>query len=202
MTQNALTPITSNTLAKAEDVMGNFEYLEGLVQTVQTGLNNKANSSTVNSLSSSVSTLTTNVGTLTSTMETTVKKDDVKSRGSASKPVCFNSSGQARECTSINTSLLTAGNNYVVIDKGTSGTSWWRKWNDGRIEQGGVTATGANISITFVKEFSNANYTLVTSQEFTGVSNGDYGTIKDKTKSGFKMPGYSTMKYDWYACGY
>lgn len=65
MTQNALTPITSNTLAKAEDVMGNFEYLQGLITTYVAQIEDKADADTVlsqiNTLNSSLNTVQSNL---------------------------------------------------------------------------------------------------------------------------------------------
>lgn len=63
MTQNALIPITSNTLAKAEDVMGNFEYLQGLITTYVAQIEDKADADTV---SSKINTLNTSLNTVQS----------------------------------------------------------------------------------------------------------------------------------------
>ena len=90
----------------------------------------------------------------------------------------------------------------VVVENYVSGTSWYRVWSDGWIEQGGKTASGTNQTITLLKSFTNTNYCILTSQYYTSSSNGDYGTVKEKTKSNFTIPGYASMSYGWYACGY
>lgn len=67
MTQNALIPIISNTLAKAEDIMGNFEYLQGLITTYVSQIEDKADADTVssqiNTINSSLNTVQTNLST-------------------------------------------------------------------------------------------------------------------------------------------
>lgn len=93
-------------------------------------------------------------------------------------------------------------NQSVVETTYKNGTSWYRIWSDGWIEQGGKTGTGTNQTVTFLKLFKDTNYCLLTVQYYVGSSNGDYATIKDKTITGFTIPGYSTMSYGWYACGY
>ncbi len=52
----------------------------------------------------------------------------------------------------------------VVIQNYVSGTSWCRVWSDGWIEQGGRTdilSAQMSTTITFIKPFSNANYTTI-----------------------------------------
>lgn len=69
MTQNALIPITANTLAKSEDVMGNFEYLEGLITTYVADIEDKADADTV---SSQINTLSTSLTSVQSSLSTSI----------------------------------------------------------------------------------------------------------------------------------
>lgn len=93
-------------------------------------------------------------------------------------------------------------NQHVVVTTYKKNASWYRVWSDGWIEQGGKTANGTNQTITLLKSFTDTNYCILTSQYYTSSSNGDYGTVKEKTESNFTIPGYATMSYGWYACGY
>ena len=47
----------------------------------------------------------------------------------------------------------------VVVENYKKGDNWYRVWSDGWIEQGGVAETGVKNTITFLKPFSDTNYT-------------------------------------------
>lgn len=47
-----------------------------------------------------------------------------------------------------------------LVSSYNSGTSWYRFYDDGWIEQGGQT-TARDTTVTFLKAFSNTNYTIV-----------------------------------------
>lgn len=94
-----------------------------------------------------------------------------------------------------------------------SGTSWYRIWSDGWIEQGGrVTSTKSSGTITFPKAFSNTNYVCI-GQEGAGGgtaegSSTDTGGYGDNL--GFTNFTTTTVRYScasgrhicWSACGY
>ena len=91
-----------------------------------------------------------------------------------------------------------------------NGASWYRVWSDGWIEQGGGISTAVNTtdsawSVTFLKTFSNTNYTVQTSV-FGGWAAHNIANVEDKYTN--KMSGYasssgnSTKTIYWYACGY
>ena len=48
-----------------------------------------------------------------------------------------------------------------IVERYNSGTNWYRVYKSGWVEQGGVVASGTgNITVTFLKPFQNANYTI------------------------------------------
>ena len=82
--------------------------------------------------------------------------------------------------------------------------NWYRIYADGGIEQGGLAAKGGGITITFLKAFSNTNYTVVATSMGT---NGEiYGQCINKistTQIKFSNTGGSAnMPKSWYACGF
>ena len=93
----------------------------------------------------------------------------------------------------------------TVIETYRNGTEWYRIWSDGWIEQGGLGNAGVNIVHTFVKPFSNANYTITATPYVEGSdSTNTYAVaIKSKTASSFTSylaAGY--LHFNWSACGY
>ena len=119
-------------------------------------------------------------------------------------------------CTTAATTTSTAANDKVavVVQNYRSGTSWYRVWSDGWIEQGGYTprTSDAFISVNFAKPFSQDNPNVQLTRRFyydndsTSCQNRTTG-VSSVTKTGFKC-------YDndwsanggsagvWYACGY
>lgn len=103
-----------------------------------------------------------------------------------------------------------------VIETWSSGSSWYRVWSDGFIEQGGFnTNTGGSFSITKItvtlnKAFSNTNYTFVRSDRIIYATSGTpnpayFASFNQKTTTSVICPGDSDVIYDgfnWYACGY
>jgi len=95
------------------------------------------------------------------------------------------------------------GDRRTVIETYNNGLSWYRKWSDGWVEQGGYN-TGVNISVTLLIPFINTNYTIVG----VGVSatnlDGTY-SIYGKTATLFyirKVQANNVEGCSWYACGY
>lgn len=93
--------------------------------------------------------------------------------------------------------------------KSSDGSSWYRKWSDGWIEQGGITqsARGATSrTINLRTPFSSINYVVVV-QSYTGGSpNAQYNNYHVAKKS---LDSFSTVAGCgediaalWYACGY
>ncbi len=95
-----------------------------------------------------------------------------------------------------------------VTETWSSGTSWYRKWSDGWIEQGGkITATGyQKVAITLTVAFSNTNYTVLIGESTTYLGYGaqNCNVFKETvTKTGFTLEqndNYSGGSW-WMACG-
>ena len=85
----------------------------------------------------------------------------------------------------------------------SNGTEWYRVWNDGWIEQGGFSVNNAYV-VTFLKPFSNANYTAVCTFQ-DGYSSNSLA-INARTNTGFQI-NRGTAATDigskaWHACGF
>lgn len=106
------------------------------------------------------------------------------------------------------TSSASSSNVAVVVQNYVSGTSWYRVWSDGWIEQGGRTGSlgqGKTQSITFLKAFSNANYSVVATTQRTGNtwSTACAGNLTNSTMTITHVTNAgSATTISWYACGY
>lgn len=93
----------------------------------------------------------------------------------------------------------------VLTKTWIQGTSWYRKYSDGWIEQGGefTKQRDTNITVTFPVAFQNTNYTIATSQ-YSNLSRDSPGcSFSDKYTTGFSHNyGSWGSKWGWYACGY
>ena len=102
------------------------------------------------------------------------------------------------------------GKAYIIETyKSEDGSSWYRKWSDGFIEQGIVKTGTFNMSTVhnLIKPFSNANYTIILNARYTSYSV-SIGPI-EKTTTTFTSEAsrgvggnhtYTTLTI--YACGY
>ena len=93
--------------------------------------------------------------------------------------------------------------------KASDGKSWYRKWSDGYIEQGGTFAAPSNVSngdtLTFPCAFSNTKYSFVAFGDKTDANTSVdwfecYKESTNKTTSITLYTQYFNLK--WYACGY
>ncbi len=92
----------------------------------------------------------------------------------------------------------------VVIQNYVNGTSWYRVWSDGWIEQGGkVSMTNSTITVSLLKTFSNTNYFV------TGIKNRDLAryyplTVLTVARGSFVFAteGDLNCPVFWRACGY
>ena len=108
------------------------------------------------------------------------------------------------------TSSASSANVAVVVQNYVNGTSWYRVWSDGWKEQGGeytVPSSATTATVTFLKSFSNTNYSLMR----TNVSDNNSSTsmraegFSSKSATGFTLYTSTTTYMDkimWYACGY
>lgn len=81
-----------------------------------------------------------------------------------------------------------------------NGTSWYRVYSDGWCEQGGNMQTTA--TVTFLKPFSNANYSVIATLTNGSVSNYEPIIVTDKTTSDCKINNAYSRRCDWRAYGY
>ena len=91
-----------------------------------------------------------------------------------------------------------------IIDTYVNGTSWYRIWSDGWIEQGGNSLANANtVNITLLKSFTNTNYSII------GSISGANRTLNIPSAASTKLLNSFQFYVDsiggevyWEACGY
>ena len=100
-----------------------------------------------------------------------------------------------------------------VTETRYSGTSWYRVWSDGWIEQGGTKAdalfNGTSQTLTLPKAYKNASY-IITGIAVYKSGVWGYASIAENsvTKNSFKYAGMGAASRDgivnfyWYTCGY
>lgn len=95
----------------------------------------------------------------------------------------------------------------VVVENYVNGTSWYRIWSDGWIEQGGYKSSNNSWNpCSLLKNFSNTDYNIQLSGSGTTAGQGNapcYVNNSNKTTSSFQYTSVSvTNNVYWYACGY
>lgn len=87
--------------------------------------------------------------------------------------------------------------------KSSDGTSWYRVWSDGWIEQGGTYTSSDNSKypITLSKKMTTTNYHSTVTGGYNESTNNGFGYCYDKTTSGFKAVVIEPSG-TWYVCGY
>lgn len=87
--------------------------------------------------------------------------------------------------------------------KSSDGTSWYRVWSDGWIEQGGTYTSSDNSQYPFTlsKKMTTTNYHSTVTGGYNTSSNNGFGYCYDKTTSGFKAV-VIEPRGTWYVCGY
>lgn len=87
--------------------------------------------------------------------------------------------------------------------KSSDGTSWYRVWSDGWIEQGGTytSSDNAKYPVAFSKKMTTTNYHSTVTGGYNTSSNNGFGYCYDKTTSGFKAV-VIEPRGTWYVCGY
>ena len=87
--------------------------------------------------------------------------------------------------------------------KSSDGTSWYRVWSDGWIEQGGTYTSSDNnkYPVTLSKKMTTTNYHSTVTGGYNTSSNNGFGDCYDKTTSGFKAV-VIEPRGTWYVCGY
>ena len=77
-----------------------------------------------------------------------------------------------------------------VIESGSNenNTQWYRKWNDGWIEQGGyVSNPSSNETVTLLKSYNNINYSIQCQYAHDSNSTGRFLSVGNKTNSTFMV---------------
>lgn len=109
-----------------------------------------------------------------------------------------------------NHSYYIGGNLVKGFVKSTykSGTSWYRIWSDGWIEQGGRVSISQDTqtTVTLLKPFSDTNYTVLITANRSGTQTAGDGnfTVEYVSTSQFKWSNGDDFSGNgiWYACGY
>lgn len=97
----------------------------------------------------------------------------------------------------------------TVVETWSNGTSWYRKWSDGFIEQGGV-ASGANsgswtsVVTNLPTPFKDTNYSIASSFVSMNTTYCSNGCITAKSATSFTQYFFynNGIVPTWYACGY
>ena len=96
----------------------------------------------------------------------------------------------------------------VLVKKYVNGTDWYNLYSDGWIEQGGSATGMPNFTISFLKPFRDANYTITTT---TRTGNSDttvrtmepiLGKILASSCVLQSCPSFNGTQFFWQACGY
>lgn len=97
---------------------------------------------------------------------------------------------------------LNATSRSYLLGAYENGTSWWRVYSDGWIEQGGVGTGSGAVHITFLKQFKSASFVLhcQNHQNTTVAGSNRFGFNKSVT--GFDVVNDAGVPYDWMAVGY
>lgn len=93
--------------------------------------------------------------------------------------------------------------NAYVTKTWHSETSWYRKWSDGWIEQGGYNAGGSDYgdsTVTLPTPFAETNYSVFVQ---CGEGNWDYySRVLSRTNSSYSIGTRFGKNFFWHACGY
>ena len=105
---------------------------------------------------------------------------------------------------------LTSGSSGLVpailISKGGSTSSWYRKYSDGFIEQGGILNAGENANnvITFPIAMTTITYAIAITCNWAGSTGNGWGYAHTKTTSNMKVVTTSNkgQHHAWYIAGF
>ena len=94
-----------------------------------------------------------------------------------------------------------------IVETWSSGASWYRKYSDGWIEQGGTAKSWSGVSdVTFSKSFSNTNYQVVAYPRGTYCMGAPWFGVIDATTTSCRIAadGYDgdPSHISWVAFGY
>ena len=93
---------------------------------------------------------------------------------------------------------------YLVESAVNSDGSWYRKYSDGWVEQGGswtgVTSTNPQ-TLTLLKPFSNSKYIVLAIDNYYSSGNGHCGIVRKTTTTFQWNTTRDTVTMMWFACG-
>ena len=94
-----------------------------------------------------------------------------------------------------------------ITETYVNGTSWYRVYSDGWIEQGGQIdcAKNASVTVTFLKAYTNTNYNVTGMSHFFNADKYDVGpTLTDRTTTTMNLGNMwdSTVTFQWRTAGY
>lgn len=83
-----------------------------------------------------------------------------------------------------------------IIDSGINGTTWYRLYDDGWVEQGGRGSPG------FLIGMANTNYTPLSTGIRPNFANSyDCSSVANLSTSGFSVGGINVTQQVWFTCG-
>lgn len=106
----------------------------------------------------------------------------------------FNNNSAAVDSNSLN--LIKTG--AVLIETWSNGKSWYRKWSDGWIEQGGLAS---DLTVTLNTEFATTDYTVLFGSDGTYYKQEHWELVSQTTVSFTAVGWLPTLPY-WEAKGY
>ena len=91
-----------------------------------------------------------------------------------------------------------------VTETWSSGTSWYRKYSDGWIEQGGRITSTTTSFFTFPKAFTNKNYTVSIAQNGGASKSISRAAVESFSQTGMSLycAEAAQIPVFWRACGY
>ena len=140
---------------------------------------------------------------------------DLSNLTEAGEAVIAGIADYSAEFQSIDTELGTKANKDLsnctrpyITQTYQSGTSWYRVWSDGWIEQGGISATNTNGYVTLLKPYTSINYNIVGTKTTTKLDDYAYTNVVEKSTTQFRFVGAWNGGYNayysvyWRAYGY
>ena len=96
-----------------------------------------------------------------------------------------------------------SGGGLSVVAESYGANSWYRKYSDGWIEQGGKTTGSSEVTLTFPLAFSNTNYSFVCNTQGNSTSYGYKRSawISSRTATTVTLGSDAGDPAVWYACG-
>ena len=127
----------------------------------------------------------------------------IKAFDAATNPGLIDITGLANDVTDLSANKLDKTSDGITVKYVTEtfndNTNWYRKWSDGWLEQGGKIPAG-NGTYTFLVPFSDANYSIVTTGDYS--FNGGDNHIRSISALNFVYQNiFTTIPFRFYACG-